>query len=45
MLKSLKSFEALNQQNRQELKKYSWEYTSKETVNFIINTLQRYNDV
>ena len=45
MLKSLKSFEALNHQNKEELKKYTWDYTSKETINFIKSTLKKYNDV
>jgi len=45
MLKSLKSFEALNHQNKEELKKYTWNNTSKKTVNFIKDTLKRYNDV
>ena len=45
MLKSLKSFEAMNHQNKEELKKYTWGNTSKETVNFIKDTLKRYNDV
>ena len=45
MLNSLKSFEALNHQNKKELKKYTWENNSKETINFIIDTLKRHNDV
>ena len=45
MLKSLKSFEALNHKNKEELKKYTWNKTSEETVNFIMETLKRYNDV
>ena len=45
MLKTLKSFENLNHQNKEELKKYTWDNTSKETVNFIIDTLKRYNDI
>lgn len=45
MLKSLKSFETLIHQNKEELKKYTWGNTSKETVNFIIDTLKIYNDV
>ena len=45
MLKSLKSFETMNHHNKEELKKYTWGNTSKETVNFIKDTLKRYNDV
>ena len=45
MLKSLKSFEALNYKNKEELKKYTWNKTSEETINFIMETLKRYNDV
>ena len=44
-LKSLKSFETLIHQNKEELKKYACGNTSKEIINFIIDTLKRYNDV
>ena len=44
-LKSLKSFEALNHKNKEELKKYTWNKTSEETIDFIMDTLKRYNDV
>jgi len=45
MLKSLKSFEPLNHKNKEELKKYTWNKTSEETINFIMDTLKRYNDI
>ena len=45
MLKSLKRFEVLNYKNKDELKKYTWNNTSEKTINFIIVTLKRYNDV
>tara|TARA_B110000971_G_scaffold81858_1_gene83958 strand:- start:1666 stop:2817 length:1152 start_codon:yes stop_codon:yes gene_type:complete len=45
MLKSLKSFEVLNHKNKEELKKYTWNKTSEETINFIMDTLKRYNDI
>ena len=44
-LKSLKSFEALNHKNKEELKKYTWNKTSEETIDFIMDTLKRYNDI
>ena len=45
MLNSLKSFSVLNNINKEELKKYTWDKTSSETFNFIMNTLKSYNNV
>ena len=31
--------------NKEELKKYTWNKTSEETIDFIMDTLKRYNDI
>ena len=31
--------------DKEELKKFTWNKTSEETINFIMETLKRYNDV
>ena len=45
MLNNLDSFEVMNFNNKKELKRYSWDKTSTETIKFIINTYNRYNNV